>query len=262
MNRSTLLASIGALALSACSDSSDEPQPASDPCAPLKSLDAVVRVYGSAWNEPAAEKRLCALRQSMTESATYIDPTVDTANLPDLADAIGEFQTSAPKASIGQLSGLDARTGELRFEWEFKNDGVTAITGHDYLEISPDGRIASIRGYWNPVPTDPPTGVLADYVVAWKASDTAARRASLTAAVTTDVRFTSPDLAAAGVDALADAMQTAGTTVEIAGAQAYPKFARVVFSLSGEQATDYLHFGSDGKIARIARFLGPMPPAQ
>jgi hypothetical protein len=262
MKRSTLLVFFFALALSACSDSSDEPPPSSNPCAPLGTLADVVRVYGSAWNETAAEKRLCALRQSMTESATYIDPTIDTANLTDLADAIGEFQVSAPKASIGQLSGLDARTGELRFEWEFKNDGVTAITGHDYMEIGSDGRIASIRGYWNPVPTDPPTGVLADYVAAWKAGDTAARSTSLAAAVARDVRFTSPDAATTGVDALASAMQTSGAAVELTGAQAYPRFARVVFGLGGEQASDYLHLGDDGKIARIARFLGPMPPAQ
>jgi hypothetical protein len=261
MNRSMLLVSVCALALPACSDSSDAPAPGSNPCAPLGTLADVVQVYGSAWNEPAADKRLCALRQSMTESATYVDPTIDTANLPDLAAAIGDFRTSAPKASIGQLSGIDARTGELRFEWEFKNDGVTALTGHDYMEIGADGRITSIRGYWNPVPTDQPTGVLADYVAAWKAGDTAARSTSLAAAVARDVRFTSPDAASTGVDALASAMQTSGAAVELTGAQAYPKFARVVFGLGGEEATDYLHLGGDGKIVRIARFVGPMPPA-
>ncbi len=219
-------------------------------------------MYGSAWNEPAADKRLCALRQSLTDTATYIDPTIDTANVPDLARAIGEFQTSAPKASIAQLSGLDVRSGELRFAWDFKNDGVSAITGLDYMEIAADGRIASIRGYWDPVPVDPPTGVLAAYVAAWKAGDAPSRTTNLASAVAENVRFTSPETATTGLDALAEAMQTAGNAIEVTGAQAYPKFARVTFSVgSSQQASDYLHFGTDGKIARIARFVGPLPPA-
>jgi hypothetical protein len=260
MSRSTPLVLFSLLALSACSESS-EPTPSSGACAPLRSIADVVRVYGSAWNEPAADKRLCALRQSMVETATYIDPTIDSANLPDLADAIGEFQTSAPKASIAQLSGIDGRTGELRFSWDFKNDGVSAITGLDYMEIAADGRIASIRGYWDPVPSDPPTGVLAAYVAAWKAADAPSRTTSLTAAVATDVRFTSPDTATSGLDALASAMQSAGP-IEVTGAQAYPKFARVALSIraNGQDASDYVHFGADGKIVRIARFVGPLPP--
>src|SRR6185503_2102060 len=151
MARSPAFAWFSLLALSACSESND-PVTSSGDCAPLRNVADVVRVYGSAWNEPAADKRLCALRQSLTDTATYID----TANVPDLARAIGEFQTSAPKASIAQLSGLDVRSGELRFAWDFKNDGVSAITGLDYMEIAADGRIASIRGYWDPVPVDPP----------------------------------------------------------------------------------------------------------
>jgi hypothetical protein len=262
MIRSTVLVLMGSLALPACSESNDDPGPGSDACAPLRHLADIVQVYGSAWNETSADKRLCALRQSMTENATYIDPTIDTANLPALSDAIGEFQTSAPKAWIGQLSGLDARAGELRFEWEFKNDGVTVITGHDYMEIAPDGRIASIRGYWNPVPTEAPTGVLADYVAAWKATDAAARGASLAAAAAADVRFTSSEVTAAGLDALAAAMQATGAATEVTGAQAYPKFARVTFAIGADrrQATDYVHLGGDGKITRVARFVGSFPP--
>jgi len=243
--------------LPACSDSETAAGPGSSACAPLRNVEDVVRVYGSAWNEEDAEKRLCALDQSMIDTATYVDPTIDTANLPDLADAIGDFQLSAPKASIAQLSGLDVRSGELRFAWDFQNDGVSAITGLDYMEIASDGRIASIRGYWNPLPSEPPTGVLADYVAAWKAGDAASRDASLALAVTDDVRFTSPDATTTGRAALSDAM---GVSIEVTGAQSYPKYGRVAFRIEArDDVTDYVHFGTDGKIVRIARFVGPLP---
>jgi hypothetical protein len=254
MIRSTPFALSALLALAACDDS----PPATDitePCAPLRNVQDVVRVYGSAWNEPVAEERLCALKQSMTEDATYVDPTIDTANLPDLADAIGEFQTSAPQASIVQLSGLDARAGELRFTWEFQNDGASVITGADYMELAADGRIASIRGYWDPVPTEAPAGTLADYAAASRATDAAARQASLALAVASDVRFSSPDASTTGLEALAAEMERAGP-MQVTASQAYPKFARVVFG----DVTDYLHLGADGKIVRIARFAGSLPP--
>ena len=65
-------------------------------CAALSDPEEVVRVYGSAWNEPDAEKRLCALTRSLTEAATYIDPTIDTTSREGLADAIGQFIASTP----------------------------------------------------------------------------------------------------------------------------------------------------------------------
>ena len=269
MTRSTALLCLPLLlALPACDDSSPEPRGVGSDaggCAPLRNLEDVVRVYGSAWNEPDAEKRQCLLEQSMSANATYVDPTIDTANLGDLAGRIGDFQTSAPKASIAQLSGLDSRTGELRFAWDFRNDGTSAITGLDYMEIAEDGRIASIRGYWDPVPAEPPTGVLAAYAAAWKASDVAARRASLELAVMDDVRFTSPDTATTGLQALLEAMGSANAaSIEVTGTQVYPKFARLVFDIeaagASRETTDYLHLGADGRIVRIARFVGPLPP--
>jgi hypothetical protein len=254
MTRSCLLVCTSLFALGACDDSPPGFD-VTEGCPPLRNVEDVVRVYGSAWNEPAAEKRLCALEQSMVETATYIDPTIDSANLPDLADAIGEFQVNAPRASIVQNSGLDARAGELRFAWDFQNDGASAITGLDYMELAADGRIASIRGYWDPLPTLPPTGVLADYAAAWAATDAASRQASLALAVADDVRFTSPEAATTGREALAAEMEDAGPTT-LTGSQAYPKFARAAF----DAGTDYLHLGADGKIVRIARFVGALPP--
>jgi hypothetical protein len=265
MTRSIALLLFAPLALVACGESSaPRGTPGGGDCAPLRNVDDVIRVYGSAWNEPDADKRLCALEQSMTEAATYVDPTIDTSNPRGLADAIGDFQTNAPKASIAQLSGLDARTGELRFAWDFSNGGTSAITGVDYMELAADGRITSIRGYWDPLPTEPPTGVLAAYVAAWKATDAASRQASLALAVTDDVRFTAPEAAGSGAQALSEAMQSAPGS-EVTGTQTYPKFARIAFSAQvagggSEPATDYLHLGADGKIVRIARFVGALPP--
>ncbi len=245
------------LALSACDDSVPATDIAADECAPVRNVNDVIQVYGSAWNEPDATRRLCALQRSMIETATYVDPTIDVATHADLSKAIGDFQTSFAGASIVQLSGIDARAGELRFAWDVRMGGASVVTGLDYIQIAQDGRIESLRGYWDPMPIDAPTGVMKDYLAALQASDAAARRASLDLAVAEDVRFTTSDASATGIAALAERMRT---PVTVTGSQAYPKYARVALSIEGSrEASEYLHFGDDGKILSIARFVGPLP---
>lgn len=275
MNRTLPLLIAAMITLPACSDSDDGARATAGspeggtpgPCSLPGSLDAVVAVYGSAWNERDGEARLCALEASLTADATYVDPTVDTATREALSDSIAEFLASVGDgASIDQTSALDARDGELRFRWEFRRDGATVIKGLDYMELDGDGRISSIRGYWDPLPATPPEGPLAKYQDAVAASDASARRAALAGAVTDAVVFTGPDTskAATGLDGAATAMKLdEGATITILGTQAYPKFARTEFEVkTGDDVThgaDYLHLDGDGKITRIARFLGEFP---
>lgn len=246
------------LLAAACGDSSDGGGSAT--CAPLRDPEDVVRVYGSAWNEPDAAKRLCALEQSLAADATYVDPTIDTTTREGLADAIGQFIATTTGASIVVTSGLDRRAGELRFTWEFQAGGATVVRGVDYMELAADGRIASIRGYWEPLPTAAPTGVLAAYARAWTEGDAAA----LAEAVADGVRFTSADESLTGAaDLAALVSRPASVAVTLAGAQAYPRFARVAFRTAGEGgavlSTDYLHLDGEGRIVRIARFAGDFP---
>jgi hypothetical protein len=259
-----------ALEATACSDSKgDAPRPSPEggeaPCALSPSLDVVVGVYGSAWNQPDPAGRLCALESSLTPSATYIDPTIDTTTREALSDAIGEFLKMATGSSIVQTSGLDAREGELRFAWEFRTNGATVIKGYDYMELE-GGRISSIRGYWDPLPTAPAEGALAAYQTALAATDAATRRTALGEAAAGVVVFTGPngDGAASGLDAVSGAMALPeGASVTITGTQVYPRFARTEFELRGDsitKVTDYVHLGDDGKITRIARFEGGFPP--
>lgn len=227
-------------------------------CSALSDPQDVVRVYGSAWNEPDPAKRLCALTRALTEDATYVDPTVDTTTREGLADAIGQFLASTPGASIVVTSGLDVRAGELRFTWEFQAGGVTVVRGVDYMELADDGRISSIRGYWEPLPGAVPEGVLAAYARAWTEGDAAA----LSDAVADGVRFTSPEQSITGVaDLSALVSRSASVGPTLVGAQAYPKFARVAFRAEDGSAqwTDYLHLDGAGRIVRIARFEGGFP---
>lgn len=219
-----------------------------------------VRLYGEAWGETDAEARACLLARALVEDAVYVDPTLDTATRAALSEGIGQFQTSTPGAAIVLASGVDARAGELRFAWDFTLNGVTAVKGIDYVEVAADGRLASVSGLWDPVPTDAPTGALAAWVAAWTATDAAARDASLAAALAPSFRYTDGDVDLGAAAALSAHIASAAASVTLVGAQAYPKRARLAFDLGGSrEATDFFFLDADGRITRAARFAGPLP---
>jgi hypothetical protein len=259
-----------ACALTGCGD--DDDADGEGACAPEKTIVRAVEVYGHAWNERDATRRNCLLARSVSPDLVYVDPTVDTTTADALSAAIAEFQTSAPGASIAQLSGLDRRDGELRFAWDFRlMDPVTqvaqsAVKGVDYVEFSGDARITHIRGYWDPLPPGPADGTLSEYVAAWQASlDEASRTALLSRVLAEGARFTSEDDSARGVQEIGELINSrAAPQIEVSGVQRYPKFARIALELSGgslvQNVTDYLYLDAEGRITRIARFEGDLPP--
>ncbi|HMJ15665.1 MAG TPA: hypothetical protein VK524_29815 [Polyangiaceae bacterium] len=270
MTRSKTAAFLISLALlPGCGDDSEGSDPVN--CAPVGSIAKAVEVYGNAWNEPDETKRNCLLARSVSPLLVYVDPTTDTTTAPALSAAIGEFHRSSPGFSIAQLSGLQVRERELRFAWDFRTrDPQTqveqsAVKGVDYIEVGEDNRLTNIRGYWEPLPTTPPEGSLADYVEAWTLADAAARDAKLGTALADSVRFTADGVDADGRQEIAAAIgELAATSVQVLGVQRYPKFARVVLELESaggsEQVTDYLYLDGAGRITRAARFEGDLPP--
>ena len=266
MMGSRLSVALIAAALAGCGDVRDE-----GPCPPARTIVEAVEIYGEAWNERDASRRDCLLARSVSPQLVYVDPTIDTTSADALSAAIAQFQTSAPSASIVQLSGLDRRDGELRFAWDFRlTDPATqvelsAVKGVDYVEFS-GARITHIRGYWDPLPPDSPTGKIWDYAASWQAYlDEGYRWELLTLALAEDAHFTSNEDSARGVDAIAGVMsRRAVDEVRMLGTQLYPKFARIELALTtdgiAQNVTDYLYLDAEGRITRIARFAGDLPP--
>jgi hypothetical protein len=259
-----------AAALGACGD--DDGAGDEGACAPVKTIAKAVEVYGEAWNERDPARRDCLLARSVSPELVYVDPTIDTTTADALSTAIAAFQTSAPGASIVQLSGLDLRGRELRFAWDFRvTDAATgveqsAVKGVDYMQFSGDARITHIRGYWDPLPPGPPEGALSDYVAAWQASlDEPSRTTLLVRVLDEDARFTSADDNAHGLSEIGEVINSrAAEQIEVSGVQRYAKFARVALELTSgavvQNVTDYLYLDTEGRITRIARFDGDLPP--
>ncbi len=114
---------------------------------------AIVDAYGAAWNETDEQKRRELLEQSWSDNAVYQDPLGRAEGREALVAHIGGFHQMMPGNTIDATSAADVYGSVVRFAWVMRDDkGETALEGMDFGEFAPDGRLASITGFFGPFP--------------------------------------------------------------------------------------------------------------
>jgi hypothetical protein len=113
----------------------------------------VVTDYIAAWNESDESKRRQLLESCWSDAGAYVDPVSDVSGRDGLFATISGFQAQMPGASIVITSGIDQHHDRIRFGWKLEG-AAQAIEGIDVGQLAPDGRLASILGFWgvNPPP--------------------------------------------------------------------------------------------------------------
>lgn len=119
------------------------------------SVDAVVDGYTGAWNETDADARLAMLEKAWADDGRYTDPSADVTGREALVAHISGFQSnpSMKGFSLARTSKVDAHHNVLRFGWALKNaEGAVVMEGVDFGVLDEDGRLASITGFFGPMP--------------------------------------------------------------------------------------------------------------
>jgi SnoaL-like domain len=113
-----------------------------------------VDTYIAAWRETDPDKRRALLEKCWAESGTYVDPMSDVSGRDGLDQTIAGFHAQMPGATIVLNGAIDEHHGRLRFPWALKAaDGSTPIKGIDVGQLSADGRLESILGFWDNSPS-------------------------------------------------------------------------------------------------------------
>lgn len=116
------------------------------------SLDKLIDAYCAAWSDPDPTCRRELLGPAWEKAATYTDPTVHTVGLEDLLAHIELVTARRPGAKVVRTSRIDAHHDVLRFAWRvILADGTPLPEGLDLAEISADGRIRRIVGFFGPL---------------------------------------------------------------------------------------------------------------
>jgi hypothetical protein len=112
-------------------------------------MDEMVRMYCEAWGEPDVAKRRQLLERIWAEDGTYTDPVSHVAGREALVTRISAHLQKYPGSRIVPSTHVDVHHGRLRFAWQFVlADGKVQVEGIDYGELTSDGRIGKIVGFF------------------------------------------------------------------------------------------------------------------
>ncbi len=117
-------------------------------------LDAetLIDTYCSAWRDLPEVERRDILRSVWADGATYTDPATHAASIDALLAHIGKVIAGRPGAKVVRTSRIDLHHDVARFAWQVVlADGSTLPEGLDFADISEDGKIKRIVGFFGPL---------------------------------------------------------------------------------------------------------------
>jgi hypothetical protein len=115
-------------------------------------LEELVDLYARAWTDPDPGGRRRNLEETVTEAATYTDPTAHVEGHEAFAAHIDAFHERMPGHRIERVTAVDAYGTVARFGWQLVDASGTSLhVGLDFVELADDGRIARIVGFFGPL---------------------------------------------------------------------------------------------------------------
>ena len=114
--------------------------------------NAVVEAYVRAWHEDHEPMRRRLLDETWPDDGVYCDPNSTVVGRDALLAHISEFREH-PDIRIEVRSGIDEFGNNFRFGWATVDGfGAELRDGIDVGRLDDDGRIASIIGFFGPLP--------------------------------------------------------------------------------------------------------------
>lgn len=115
-------------------------------------VDLVDR-YIALWNEPDALRRQALVKETWTESATYLDPLAQSSGHAGIAAMIQAVQEHFPGHRFRRAGAVDSYQDRIRFSWELAPEGGAAIAkGTDFGVLAADYRLEAVTGFLDQVP--------------------------------------------------------------------------------------------------------------
>jgi hypothetical protein len=105
--------------------------------------------YCAAWNESDPMRRDRILEAVWAKDATYTDPSIHLIGCQPLSDHIGRLLQRSPGCLVLRSSPVDSHHAWARFSWKrVSQDGTTRAEGIDIAELSEDGKLQRIVGFF------------------------------------------------------------------------------------------------------------------
>ena len=120
----------------------------------MTAYDDLAQRYIDAWNETDADARRTAVDKLYTDDARYVDPLAVADGREAIASMIGAVQEQFPGFRFRLAGPVDGHHNQARFGWELgPADGEAPIVGFDVAVTDDDGRISTVLGFLDKVPS-------------------------------------------------------------------------------------------------------------
>ena len=120
----------------------------------MTDYDTAVARYFEAWNATGPEALAKAVAAAWTEDGSYTDPLADVRGHEQLAAVVAGAHEQFPGFAFRKLGSVDGHHDTARFSWELvAPDGSAPVAGFDVIPLAEDGRIRSVLGFLDRVPT-------------------------------------------------------------------------------------------------------------
>lgn len=113
---------------------------------------AVLDAYNAAWGEPDVDARRALLQLAWADDGVYTDPMTVAEGREALIEWISVMHQQFPGCGIQQTGDVDEHHRCVHFTWDFTVGGTPVLSGRDFAELAPDGRLQSITGFYPPPP--------------------------------------------------------------------------------------------------------------
>lgn len=114
----------------------------------LPQIEALIVRYTLAWSEADAEKRMQHLAAVWEDDGVYSDPLSEAPGREALHQLIGGFLAQNPGAFFELAGPVEHHHQHLRFFWKMLLANGSELRGMDYGEISPNGKLSKIVGFF------------------------------------------------------------------------------------------------------------------
>ena len=115
--------------------------------------ETVAQQYIAAWNEIDAERRAALIARTWSEDATYVDPLMAGHGRAQVDALMAGVQGRFPDFRFALIGEPDGFGDHVRFSWGLGPDGADApIKGTDFVRLE-DGRLKSVTGFLDQIPS-------------------------------------------------------------------------------------------------------------
>lgn len=111
-------------------------------------LGEVLRTYLVAWNTDDPDERAALLDRSVADDVAFVDPVKQLIGKDALLAHIADTRETYPGITFAPGGELDNHNHVLRQSWVARMDGRVVLRGLDVDDVSPDGRLTRIIGFF------------------------------------------------------------------------------------------------------------------